>query len=146
MYTKYNFVHTRAGFNINQLTEENHMQFISSKAHTIIGLAVGIILLFAPQLFGFSDDQTAAYVTIGVGVFIIISELVTTSSASLLKLVPMRIHLLLDYITGAFLAISPWMFGFADVVWAPHVIVGILTIGYALVTDPGSDVKKPAAL
>jgi hypothetical protein len=31
----------------------------------------------------------------------------------------------MDMIAGIFLAASPWIFGFADYVWAPHVIVGV---------------------
>ena len=102
-------------------------------------------LLFAPELFGFSDNQTATMVPIYVGIFIIISELVTTSVISPIKLVPMRIHLILDWITGAFLALSPWLFGFADEaanVWVPHLIVGVLVIGYALVTNPDVESEK----
>jgi hypothetical protein len=124
------------------------MKFLSSKVHTIIGLVVGMALLFAPQLFGFSDNQTATLVPIYVGIFIIISELVTTSVISPIKLVPMRIHIVLDWITGAFLALSPWLFGFADEaanVWVPHLIVGILVIGYALVTDPNLESEKSVA-
>jgi hypothetical protein len=124
------------------------MRFLSSKVHTIIGLVVGMALLFAPQLFGFSDNQTATMVPIYVGLFIIISELITTSAISPIKLVPMRVHLVLDYITGLFLALSPWLFGFADAPaneWVPHVIVGILVVGYALVTNPTVDSQKSLA-
>ena len=124
------------------------MKLLSSKAHTIIGLIVGMALLFAPQLFGFSDNQAASMVPIYVGIFIIVSELITTSVISPIKLVPMRIHLVLDYVTGAFLALSPWLFGFADEaanVWVPHLIVGILVIGYALVTNPTVESQKSIA-
>lgn len=99
-------------------------------------------MFFAPQLFGFSDNETATSVTMAVGVFIILSELITTSRISPLKLVPMRIHLVLDYLTGVFLAVSPWVFGFSDVVWVPHLLVGILTVGYAAFTDPTIDVER----
>lgn len=124
------------------ITKESYMRPISSKTHTIIGLAVGVILLAAPYLFGFSGDQTATMVTMGVAVFIILSELITTSQISPLKLVPMRVHVVLDYITGFFLAVSPWVFGFSETVWVPHVIVGILTIGYAAMTNPGAESEK----
>jgi membrane-bound metal-dependent hydrolase YbcI (DUF457 family) len=122
------------------------MRFLSSKTHTVIGLIVGVVLLFAPQLLGFSNNQTASMVPLIVGIFIIISELITTSRLSLFKLVPMKIHLVIDYLTGAFLAISPWLFGFANGPsneWVPHLIVGILIIGYALVTNPEVDSVKP---
>lgn len=122
------------------------MRFLSSKVHTIIGIVVGAALLVAPQLFGFADNQTASMVPLYVGIFIIINELITTSSLSPLKLVPMRVHLVLDYATGAFLAASPWLFGFAGApanAWVPHVVVGLLIIGYALVTNPAVD-SRPA--
>ena len=50
---------------------------------------------------------------------------------------PMRIHVWMDVVVGLVPAVSPWIFGFADNdanVWAPHLVVGIAVIGYALVT------------
>ncbi len=114
------------------------MRFLSTKAHTIIGLIIGVLLLFAPSFLGFIDNTAATTVAQLVGIFIILSELVTTSQFSLLRLIPMRAHLILDYIIGIFLAISPWVFGFANApsnAWAPHLIVGILVVGYALMTN-----------
>ena len=118
------------------------MKLLSSKTHTIIGLVVGVALLLAPWLFGFNDVESAALVARLVGLFIIINELITTSDASPLKLVPMGTHIVIDCLTGAFLALSPWLFGFATLsanVWVPHVIVGLLVIGYALATNPSKD-------
>lgn len=121
------------------------MRFLSSKVHTIIGIIVGIALLFAPELFNLGDSQAASMVPRLVGIFIIISELVTTSPYSLFKLVPMGTHLIIDYVTGVFLAVSPWLFGFAELemrFWLPHVAVGVAIILYALVTNPAVDTDK----
>ncbi len=118
------------------------MKVFSSKVHTIIGLVVGVVLLLAPTIFGFTDNQAASMVPIYVGIFIIISELTTTSRLSPLKLVPMKVHLVMDCLTGLFLAVSPWLFGFSNApanAWVPHVAVGILTVGYALLTNPNLD-------
>lgn len=118
------------------------MKFLSVKTHTIIGLIVGVALLIAPWLFGFGEVGGAAVMTpILIGIFIIINELITTSPLSPLKLVSMRTHLIIDYVTGAVLAVSPWLFGFSSQpanAWAPHLIVGLLIVGYALVTNPAS--------
>lgn len=122
------------------------MRFLSSKAHTIIGVIVGILLIHAPMIFRFSDNKVASMIPVCVGIFIIISELTTTSRISPLKLVPMRVHLVLDYLTGIFLVLSPWLFGFANApanAWVPHVAVGILTVGYALFTNPTVESKVP---
>lgn len=116
------------------------MRFLSVKAHTIIGLIVGVALLIAPWLFGFGDIGGAAVIVpILIGIFVVINELITTSPASPLKLVSMRTHLIIDYATGALLALSPWIFGFSDQsanAWVPHLLVGLAIIGYALVTNP----------
>jgi hypothetical protein len=43
---------------------------------------------------------------------------------------------------GAFLALSPWLFGFNDKgtnAWVPHLIVGLLIIGYALATRTNTE-------
>ena len=124
------------------------MKLLSSRAHTIIGIIVGLALIAAPWLFGFADEGGAAMmVPIYVGLFILFSELTTTSPISLVKLVPMRIHIIVDILTGLFLLASPWLFGFADLeenAWVPHVVVGVLVVGYALVTRT-SDASRSAA-
>ena len=119
------------------------MKFISSRVHTIIGLVVGAALLVAPWLFAFADQGGAAVmVPLIVGAFIIISELTTTSEASPFKLIPMKAHIVVDVITGLFLALSPWLLGFSNLeanAWVPHLVVGILVAGYALVTNTEGD-------
>jgi hypothetical protein len=37
--------------------------------------------------------------------------------------------------SGILLAASPWIFGFADTVYLPHLILGIAEIGAALMTQ-----------
>ena len=122
------------------------MKLLSTRTHTIIGIVVGLALLVAPWLFGFADEGGAAVmVPIYVGIFILLSELTTTSSLSPLKIVPMKIHIMLDVVTGLFLLASPWLFGFADLeanAWVPHVVVGVLVAGYALVTRTSDE--KPS--
>lgn len=46
-------------------------------------------------------------------------------------------HLLFDLLSGILLAASPWLFGFADQVYLPHLIIGMLEIGAALMTKTG---------
>jgi hypothetical protein len=125
------------------------MKLISTKAHTIIGLLVGVVLIFAPALFNFTDNNAASMVAMFVGIFIVLNELITTSPLSPLKLIPMKAHIVVDVLTGVFLAASPWLFNFANAnepsQWVPHLIVGIMTAGYALMTSTAdaqnSDIK-----
>lgn len=120
------------------------MHIISSRVHTWIGLVVGVVLVAAPWILGFDDHAAPRAVAVGVGLFIIVNELVTTSPASPLKIVPMRIHVMTDVVTGLFLAASPWLLSFADLdvnAWVPHLVVGLLVAGYALVTDTSDETE-----
>lgn len=114
------------------------MTLISPRIHTIIGLVVGVALLAAPWLFAFADEGGAAVmVPLVLGAFILLSELTTTSPLSPVKLVPMNIHIMADILTGIILAASPWLFNFYTLepnAWLPHLIVGIVIIGYAVLT------------
>ena len=54
-----------------------------------------------------------------------------------MRFIPTRIHGVLDYLVGALLIASPWLFGFADggaQQWVP-VVLGIGALVYSLITD-----------
>jgi hypothetical protein len=114
------------------------MKLISSRTHTVIGLIVGAALVVAPWILQFDDVEAAKWSAVLVGLFVLVNEVVTTSPASPLKIVPMRVHVALDVVTGVFLLATPFLFRFADEdanKWVPHVVVGVLIAAYALVTD-----------
>jgi hypothetical protein len=69
-----------------------------------------------------------------LGVSAIIYSLLTNYELGVSRMISMRTHLMLDLMSGILLAASPWLFGFADYVWEPHLILGILEIGAALMT------------
>jgi len=46
---------------------------------------------------------------------------------------------------GAVLAASPWVFGFADVVWVPHVILGLTELAAAFVTKTSPADRRATA-
>ncbi len=54
-----------------------------------------------------------------------------------MRLIPTRVHGILDYLVGALLVAAPWLFGFARggaETWTP-VVLGAGLIGYSLFTD-----------
>jgi hypothetical protein len=69
-----------------------------------------------------------------VGILIIGQSLFTNYEVSLIQRIPMPFHLRMDVVAGVFLAATPWLFGFADFVFRPHLIIGILEIGAGLTT------------
>ena len=66
----------------------------------------------------------------------------TDYEKSLLRLISMKNHLLIDFLSGIFLAISPWLFEFKDIVYLPHLIFGITAIIVAILTKTKPGDKK----
>lgn len=110
------------------------MPFISSRAHGVWDYVAGLALIAAPWLFGFADDTAATYVPVCIGLAILGLTVMTNFELGLAKIVPLSTHLMLDIGAGALLAASPWLFGFADYVYMPHLVVGITEILIALMT------------
>jgi len=57
-----------------------------------------------------------------------------------MHVLPMHLHLWADALVGLVLALSPWIFGYADDTgtngWLPAVIIGIVELGTAAMSDP----------
>jgi hypothetical protein len=70
-----------------------------------------------------------------LGVGVILYSLITDYELSLAKKISMKTHLTLDVLSGVSLAASPWIFGFNDYVYLPHLILGILEIGAGTMTE-----------
>jgi len=115
------------------------MKLLSTYVHGIFDYVVGIVLLVAPNLFGFADvGGPAVFIPRLVGVLMLLQSAFTRYELGLVKVLAMRTHLTFDYILAVFLAVSPWLFGFAHQsshVWMPHVIVGIIAFLMTLATD-----------
>ena len=62
-------------------------------------------------------------------------SLITRYELSLAKIVPVPAHLGVDFAGGLLLAVSPWLFGFADVIRWPHLLVGLMEILVAAITE-----------
>lgn len=112
------------------------MRFISTKVHGVLDFLVAIILIASPWVLGFARQGTETWVPVILGASAIIYSLITNYELGMAKMISMRTHLGLDMMSGTFLALSPWIFGFNDIVYLPHLVLGILEIGAAVTTDP----------
>ncbi len=112
------------------------MKIIPTFLHGLTDYLGGIILLLLPNLFGFADEGGAAvWVPRIVAIFSLLQALMTNFEVSVAKIIPMRMHLMMDYVAGALLAASPWLFGFANRVSMPHLVFGILIFVASALTE-----------
>ena len=95
---------------------------------------MGVLLIISPWLFDFANGGAAQWISIILGLSALLYSLMTDYELGLLKIISVKAHLMIDLISGIFLAASPWIFGFADDVYLPHLILGIAEIGASLMT------------
>ena len=110
------------------------MKFISTKTHGYLDYLMGALLIASPWIFDFDRGGAETYVPVILGVAALLYSLVTDYELGASPQISMRTHLMLDLGSGVLLALSPWIFGFSDYVWKPHLILGLLEIGASLFT------------
>jgi hypothetical protein len=120
------------------------MRFIGTKTHGYLDYIMGALLIAAPWIFNFDRGGAETWIPVVLGASMIVLALMTDYELGLTRKVSMRSHLTIDLISGALLAASPWLFGFSDYVWEPHLILGILEIGASLMTKtvPGTERRE----
>lgn len=95
---------------------------------------MGLLMILLPWLLDFAAGGAETWIFVILGAGMILYSLLTDYELGVAPVIPMRVHLILDMAAGALLALSPWLFGFADYVYWPHVIVGVLEILAGLMT------------
>ena len=117
------------------------MHIISRRAHGALDYIIGFALILAPRIFGF-EGGIESRIPVIIGVATIVYSLFTNYELGLFKVLPFRAHLAVDVAAGIFLAVSPWLFQFADRVWVPHLVVGLLELGAVFMTNAGTSTDR----
>ena len=117
------------------------IRFIPTGIHAYFDYIGGIALLAAPFIFNFySVGGAAVIVPMVLGAGLILYSLLTNYELGIpgVKFIPMWMHLVFDFVASAFLALSPFLFGFINQspnAWLPHIIAGVGVILLVLVTQ-----------
>jgi hypothetical protein len=112
------------------------MHFIPTRVHGVLDYGVGAFIALAPFLLGFAAGGAETWIPVALGLGAIVYSVFTDYELGLVRRIPMRAHLALDALSGVLLAASPWLLGFAHLVWAPHLALGLFEIAAAAMTKP----------
>jgi hypothetical protein len=108
--------------------------------HAALEPLIAVVIIAAPWIFQFSETTSAAVICVLVGVVMLLVGSLTDWRMSLMRLIPLRMHLMGDLLLGAVLILSPLIFGFSDEGGPTRfmVIAGALELMTALMTrwDP----------
>jgi hypothetical protein len=87
---------------------------IPLNTHAAIDPFAAVLLIAAPWIFGFSEvDEATALCVVG-GAVMLIGAATTDWRLSLVRLLPLSMHFMVDLLLGALLILWPFVFGFSD--------------------------------
>ena len=114
------------------------MRFIPTRVHAVIDHVVGPTLVLAPTLLRLGRTSPEGITARAVGGAESIYSNLTDYETSVKDVVPMKVHLVLDVVGGATLAIVPQLTGArrrGKKHWLPHLAIGVAEIGLAALTQ-----------
>lgn len=120
------------------------MLAMPTRIHGMFDYTAGALAIASPWLFGFSAETRPMAVAVGAGILVIVYALLTDYEMGAARSLQIPVHLWLDGILGLLLAISPWLFGFDQTVWIPHLLLGLVLIFLAVFsqTIPGYERRR----
>ncbi|RDV16046.1 hypothetical protein DXT99_06685 [Pontibacter diazotrophicus] len=116
------------------------MRFLPTRFHGMLDYIVGPMLVASPWLVGFKEVEVANWTVVLAGVLVFMQTAFTDIEVGIVKKTSMSTHLMFDVFLGIILAVSPWIFGFAQLIYVPHLIFGLYLILAAFITH-----RVPAA-
>ncbi|MGD9738169.1 MAG: hypothetical protein AB7U48_02095 [Bauldia sp.] len=105
---------------------------MSTLLHGVGDYIGSLVLIASPWLFGFAEGGVAQWLPVALGALVLVYSLFTNFELGVFRVLPVSAHLAFDGAGGLLLAGSPWVFGFADTVFVPHLVFGLLEIGASL--------------
>jgi hypothetical protein len=114
------------------------MRFIPTSVHGAVDHVVGPTLLLAPTLLRLKSTSPEGIVARAVGGAEAAYSNITDYELSVKNIVPMKVHLALDAVGGATLALVPQLTGARSrgkKHWLPHLAIGVMEIGMAAFTQ-----------
>lgn len=122
------------------------MRVMTTRSHGFLDVGAGVLLLAAPWLLGFAAGGAETWAPVLIGLAVLANSALTDYEIGRVKRIEMTVHLWLDAGAGLLLAVSPWLFGFYDDVWVPHLLLGLVLVVAAAfsATIPGYERRGDA--
>jgi hypothetical protein len=111
------------------------MKIISVKNHGYLDYVTVLAFALIPTLFGF--EGIPAYLSYALAAIHLLMTLLTAFPLGVAKVIPVKLHKLVETLVGPFLILSPWLIGFSENLTARYVYVamGLIVIAVGFLTD-----------
>jgi hypothetical protein len=98
---------------------------IPRPVHAVLDYGYAALFAGAPELVGFTDEETAARLSRVVSGGVALTSLMTRYELGLVKVLPFKAHLAADVAVGLLTLSAPFLFGFSDNKKARNFFVGL---------------------
>src|SRR5438874_6134365 len=109
------------------------MSPLSTRLHAYLDYSISLFLMLAPAIFGFGEADRETIIPILAGMTICFYSFFTNYDGGLYPRLSMKTHYILDLAVGVMVMFSPWLFGFHNFVYKPHVLIGLIISLIAIV-------------
>ncbi|RZJ85908.1 MAG: hypothetical protein EOO20_19385 [Chryseobacterium sp.] len=110
------------------------MKIIETKFHGYFDYTLALLFLWIPTFFHLKADRTESILFYVLAMLILFFTLLSDSHFGLYKVLPVISHLVINMLLGVFLMLSPWLFGFWNSSFFPHLLFGGIIVAGSLLT------------
>lgn len=112
---------------------------ISRPVHGVLDYSYAAAIAAAPELFGFKNEPTATLVCRAAGAATCLTSLCTRYELGLIRVLPFKLHLGADFLTGLLSLGAPWLLGFEKHKRARNTFLGFGLLALAVASLTQSD-------
>ena len=109
-------------------------RFVPTRVHGVANWLLGALLVALAFVLSLDRGGPEGWLPMALGTTGLVVTFFTDHEFGVVRKIAMPMHLLVDGLAGALLAASPWLLGFSDRVWIPHLVLGLTEFAAALVT------------
>ena len=93
-----------------------NFRFVTQKIHALIDYPVALALMTMPFVLGLgSSNPLALWLSVVTGVAALILTLLTNHETGVIRVLPYKVHLAVDFLVGLTFAAAPFLFGFVGI-------------------------------
>jgi len=109
---------------------------ISKDLHGFIDYGYALVVPMLPEIAGFEKVVNAKVICRGLGAGALSYTLLTKAKWGLIRLLPFKAHLAIDFSVSCLAIATPWLFGFSDNKAARNALIatGVIGLAAALLT------------
>jgi hypothetical protein len=126
------------------------MRFIPTKIHAGLDYILGLVLSVFPFVTGIHQGGLIEWGPMLLGHSLILYSLLTNYELGVLRLIPIKLHLILDAVGGVVLIALAILYAPSTGIWLSLLLLGAIEIGSSLVTrtitSDGPGLESPAIM